>query len=618
MKRFRILYILLFFIALVACTKEKQEEPEKIEGIHCRVEGDTVIFYGSGVLTNEEASKLMKEVNNEEVRNLIIEKGITEIEEQFFGWGRAPWLETLKLEGTKIIGSTAFFYCTNLREVIFTEGVKYIESGAFSRCEKLESVEFPKSIEIISPEAFKGTPWLETQKDESGMVIINDILLDTLENTELENVYKELLYVGKTLFSEEWLETKRKDNGLVIINDILIDGSKAEGNIIIPNGVKHIAENAFGECETITEVQLPMGLETIGEFSFFGCSNLARINIPETVKYIGSSAFSNCTEIVEIIIPDAVECIGADAFSGCANLVTVKLPNGIEHIGSRMFRECINLKNIEFPKGLKSIGIYAFSQCEKLAQVELHDGLKWIGQSAFDQCESLEHIVFPKSLETLGDYSFARCTNLKEIVFPKNLTDFGSCAFDRTLWLESQLEDQELVIVNGFLMRAMTEESGKHLELPKNVEVIAQYAFSESQFASIVIPESVKEIKGEAFADCGMLKTVEIFTNLTELPKELFYRCDNLENVILPEGLKVISKDDFSDCLLSRIYIPNSVTTIEEDAFEKCENVVVIYCNANSYAKQYAEEHNISYVELSESILEIDIEKLQERNETNN
>lgn len=580
--------------------------PEIVEGIHCKVEGDTVTFYGSGILTESLANELMKEVNCEEVCNLVIKGGITEIESQL--WFLRPnyteWIETLKIEGVKNIGVYAFATCPNLKELILAEGVECIELGAFSVCEKLEQIEFADSIERIGSGAFGNTPWLNELKMQEKPLIINGILLDMCGNTDIDSVFEKITYTTKRAFSEEWLEEQRKHSKLIIINNVLIDGYSAEGNVIVPEGVKCIAEGAFDGCEKITGVQLPDGLETIESSAFSKCSGLAAISIPETVEYIGRDAFWGCTNLVEVVIPDNVTSIGWSAFSGCTNLVAVKLPMGIEYIPDRMFWKCASLKKIEIPESVKSIGGATFCECENLTHILFSEGLKTIQNSAFEQCKNLQQVELPETLDTLERWAFGGCTNLEQITFPEGLTDIGDNVLTGTLWLKNQLAEKELVIVNGVLMRAEAKQPEQHLVIPDTVEVIDAYAFEKSQFVSITIPESVKEIRQDAFRDCDALDKVELLANLTEIPSQMFYSCDDLDSIILPEGVETIGTKAFSCWGIFYIYIPDSVTMIAEDAFEECKEWVKIYCRENSYAKQYAEEQGIAHVEISDRFLE--------------
>lgn len=595
-------------------TPKPTPTPEIVEGIHCKVEGDTVTFYGSGILTESLANELMKEVNCEEVCNLVIE-GITEIESQL--WFLRPnyteWIETLKIEGVKNIGVYAFAPCQNLKELILAEGVECIESGAFSMCTQLEQVEFADSIEKIAWDAFGNTPWLNELKMQEKPLVINGVLLDMCGSTDIDGISEKITYTTKKAFSEEWLEEQRKHSNLIIINDVLIDGYSAEGNVIVPEGVKYIAEGAFSECEKITGVQLPDGLEAIENSAFGKCSGLTEISIPETVEYIGRDAFWGCTNLVEVVIPDNVTIIGESVFSGCTNLVTVKLPMGIEYIPDSMFMKCVSLQSIKIPESVINIGVFAFNECENLTHIGFSESLKSIQYGAFEQCKNLQQVELPETLETLERWAFGGCTNLEQIVFPEGLTYIGDNVLTGTLWMKNQLAENELVIINGVLMRAEAKQLEQHLVIPDTVEVIDAYAFEKSQFVSITIPESVKEIRQDAFRDCDALQEVELLAGLTEIPSQMFYSCDNLYSIILPEGIENIRTKAFSSEILSYIYIPDSVTMIAEDAFEKCKEWVKIYCNEKSYAKQYAEEQGIDYVEISDRFLENVPGELQKR-----
>ena len=58
-----------------------------------------------------------------------------------------------------------------------------------------------------------------------------------------------------------------------------------------------IKEEAFKDCDRITNIYLLDGMYSIGENAFDGCSSLESINIPSTVESIGYGAFLNCTKL---------------------------------------------------------------------------------------------------------------------------------------------------------------------------------------------------------------------------------------------------------------------------------------------------------------------------------
>ena len=98
---------------------------------------------------------------------------------------------------------------------------------------------------------------------------------------------------------------------------------------------------------SVGEIILPEGLTTIGENAFWGFEALAEITIPPKVTTIGKGAFGN-SGIVEIVIPASVESIGENAFSLCSNLKKITFePRDKElNIASGAFSLCTSLSEV--------------------------------------------------------------------------------------------------------------------------------------------------------------------------------------------------------------------------------------------------------------------------------
>lgn len=132
----------------------------------------------------------------------------------------------------------------------------------------------------------------------------------------------------------------------------------------------------------------------------------------------------------------------------------------------------------------------------------------------------------------------------------------------------------------------------KSVKLPATLKEIPFRAFFRSSISEIVIPASVKTIKGSAFAECKNLKKVVFESDRLDeidgcfqgcsalqsitLPRyvgtvseEMFNRCTNLTSVQLPENLKELPAQTFSACTkLTTINIPAGVTKIGYGVFE--------------------------------------------------
>ena len=90
--------------------------------------------------------------------------------------------------------------------------------------------------------------------------------------------------------------------------------------IIVPNGVKKIAKGAFYNIRTVKEIVLPDTLEEIGEDAFRECPRLRTINLPAGLKKIEEDAFAENDSLTEIIVPEGVVSIGKGAFRKCKKL----------------------------------------------------------------------------------------------------------------------------------------------------------------------------------------------------------------------------------------------------------------------------------------------------------
>lgn len=93
----------------------------------------------------------------------------------------------------------------------------------------------------------------------------------------------------------------------------------------IASGVTSVGSGAFGyfagNGSPLTEVILPDTLERIGENAFWGCNHLEDLALPESLKRIESGAFLGCAGLKEVTIPAGAVYIDSYAFANCPDLV---------------------------------------------------------------------------------------------------------------------------------------------------------------------------------------------------------------------------------------------------------------------------------------------------------
>ena len=274
----------------------------------------------------------------------------------------------------------------------------------------------------------------------------------------------------------------------------------------IENGVLTKYKGAGGD------VVIPEGVTEIGEDAFLGCSSLESVSIPEGVREIGEDAFAFCKSLKSVTIPEGVKKIGRDAFRGCGSLKTISTPGSVAEIGASAFRDCSSLESVSIPEGVKKIG-----------------------REAFRFCGSLKTISIPASVAEIGEAAFTGCSGLKLFSVAA-----GNARYSVT-------SDGRYLLEGGTLLSYFphVDGGGGSCEIPASVTAIGASAFYDcSSLKSVAIPEGVTEIGASAFESCRSLESVTIPEGATEIGRYAFSGCSSLARVVvlgeaLPEGFAI-------------------------------------------------------------------------------
>ena len=127
-------------------------------------------------------------------------------------------------EGTTEIGRFAFSR-SSLRTVTIPEGVTVIDYATFYHCDNLDNVILPDTVNTVGAKAFTHTGWLDDFEENS----MDDFLIS---------------------------------------GDILVAYKGNLPEVVIPNGVRVIAEEAFRNHTELKKVHLPASVTDIGNDAF--------------------------------------------------------------------------------------------------------------------------------------------------------------------------------------------------------------------------------------------------------------------------------------------------------------------------------------------------------------
>lgn len=327
------------------------------------------------------------------------------------------------------IDDRAFYYAgrtTGGLNIEFSEGLTRIGSMAFTES-GIRSATLPSSLKTIGSSAFSGSA-LRSVEIKEGLTAIHSETFYNCSNLESVILPSSLRTIGAYAFAGE---------------DGMWFSSHALKEIVIPEGVTTIMNNAFRNCKSLEKVTLPASLQSIG-YDAFAFSKVHSIyyagSIGDWIKidkynntetsWISSlydlytdihSDYADISEIKadDIVIPDDIEIIPPYAFYSCKSLTSIKFPSNLQAINGYAFSYCSGLTSLTFPESLISIMKYAFRGCSRLTSVSLPNNLESVGEAAFFDCSRLTAITIPNSVNYLDNYAF-HSSNLKKVVFLSN------------------------------------------------------------------------------------------------------------------------------------------------------------------------------------------------------
>ena len=122
----------------------------------------------------------------------------------------------------------------------------------------------------------------------------------------------------------------------------------------------------------------------------------------------------------------------------------------------------------------------------------------------------------------------------------------------------------------------------------KTVETFGTYnlgpAIDKTTEGSIAIPEEVNGYKvvriGDwSFRDCNTITSVSLPATITDIGGSAFRTCYKLDQINIPEGVTHIGSNAFKNCLFESVNLPSSLLTIEDLAFDHCDQLASVTMN---------------------------------------
>ena len=218
-----------------------------------------------------------------------------------------------------------------------------------------------------------------------------------------------------------------------------------------------------------------------------------------------------------------------------------------------------------------------------------------IGSWAFWNCTSLTSVTIPASVISIEGDAFSGCTSLSAITVDEN--NFYYCSVGGVLFNKSQTA----------LIQYPPSKDGSSYTIPNSVTSIGDFAFYFcTSLTSVTIPNSVTSIGDDVFIDCTSLTAIIVDTNnlayssvggvlfnksqtaliqyppskdgssytipnsVTSIGDEAFYRCYTLASVTIPNSVTSIGDYAFYFCSMTNVTLSTNLTSIGDFAFNAC------------------------------------------------
>ena len=245
------------------------------------------------------------------------------------------------------------------------------------------------------------------------------------------------------------------------------------------------------------------------------------------------------------------------AFSGCSEITSITIPASVWHIGLDAFKDCYGLKEIH----ISDLSAWCeLSFCDVTddsgdSPLNYADGLYLNGELITD-------LVVPEDVSEIGAHAFEGYEKLRSVVLHNGIEAIHKSAF--------------------YYCTNLTD-----INFPERLFYIGPYAFNGT-------PWYENQPDGEVYI--GKL----LYKYKGEMPLN--------SNIVVKDGTETICESAFDGCKgITSITLPSSLKHIHNYAFAGCDNLIEIYCKAQTppyYNRYYNDYHRDAKLYIPKGTLE--------------
>ena len=336
------------------------------------------------------------------------------------------------------------------------------------------------------------------------------------------------------------------------------------------------------------------------------------------MKTIESSAFSYCRNLSEIKLPTSLTTIEISVFDGCSSLETVFYDDSLAQwsqintsngflgdsspslVMNDYTAQFISVKdeNDPYPPP-KTVTITKYTGTE--STVILPSTINsWpvtkIGEAAFQDNTTITSVTIPASVTEIGSNAFAGCTNLTSVNYAGD-------------WSNLTIQSGNPAVQDAANAPLFDFE----FTLDNTAVIVTRY---NGTAADVTIPSRYKgkpvtAIEHAAFFNSAVT-SVTIPDSVTSIDDNAFGFCSQLTNISIPNSVTYIGFSAFAHCTsLKSITLPSSLSFISGSLFSGCSQLTTIHIpdsvpSIQSYAFYHCRNLETIRIPVSVTLIETD------------
>ncbi|MEE3440079.1 leucine-rich repeat domain-containing protein, partial [Ruminococcus sp.] len=542
------------------------------------------------------------------------------------------------------ISSTTFKNDNSIVGIEIPNGVTTIGQGAFKNCLKAQYISLPATLKNIDTNTLTSNDdcvyIVERNSDAEKFVTENDMnykkrfasdkVSESGQDDNISYRYNNLtssLYV----YGEGEIKNYNSDN------QPWKNYKSTAKSIDLFDGITSIGNYAFYNFTSVTpEVTIPITVEKISNSAFDCCTSLKKITIPDNVKTIDNRAFGSCTSVTEIELGTGLTQLGTSDYyynnpfynTSSVKKITFnseKVPttpygdlfqymNSLEtvYVSAKSYSQYVerfssyinnakfvllnddtdfiiedgvlklyqgNDANVVIPSDVTEIGPSAFRNNASIKTVEFSSNVEKISNNAFMGCTSLKSVALNNKLTTISYSSFNSCSALKEITIPNSVETIGDYAFYKCTSLSNELViPSSVTSIGNYAFAEDNKIPSVDIKGNPNGTTVGDYSFQNVSNSTSLNLGNVTSIGAYAFNNCTLLSgKLTIPDSVTTIKNNAFSYCKSITEIEFSKNLVTINYETFSSCTsLKKIIIPNNIKTIDNRAFYSCTGVTEI------------------------------------------